>query len=809
MSLFLSSVASDFTAQSLERPYDAAHDVVRAACWSDGGTDFIYGDGTVLSFMDGMNTFVALSPSAASRSMQGEREACFTAWTLSYHLTKVSAALGIFNALSERPRLIAELLPNNAAGNAGSGDSGSSVKVWRDAGPPMSTLLLQKHKDLFQRHVVSAVFCEAHDGPPPASGPVGTVLVFSCVLRRIYLTIAVHRQTFTVRWPAAVTDASGSQRRLTDWVAVGSSLHELLQSEGGQLYTEIEQTFPVANPPAAWALMLGMALELDEELPPDHQPNPAAEISGNGSLHHLPQPLEWRGALNGGRNTNLAHFSPLTAAEWPHIAAPSLSRSLDGMRRLRSPTALLCWVYDAGSKTLPDPPAVFWSLPAITKAGEAASVKEGSACREAAEGSPAVALHSVLAAVSEDGSAVCTTMEGDGYTVQHARIGSAYASPSVYRIHADGQAELPPRIPPLRYRAAALTPPHASSGHRVVKDYGDGNTPLNSAAAGESCACGRVAFLCLTQGKLYPFLPSTAYSSMSSPLSRRTSYDLASGCSVLRQLTRGAFDTPLNPLTSQQVHDTTLLLHREDKGRGRYLALVGGKSVAISQLNCSVHRAKWNQVKATSTNAVLYSRAAYCHSTAPPGPTNPASTSAAAGTVSRSLRYSQDDGVVHLTSRLDGIATFTALTNGTTRAHFTDRTILLLIPGPNEYAEDQLIASCLYRDATRCTMRVTQCPPGHRLYRYLSYLLCFRRYVYRHAAAPHLDSPGAFNDMGDWSMEESKRPSGKPHLESRSDTLQMSFTDYEDDIAERSLRVERLLHENETLSLLNRALLQE
>ncbi|KAH9588874.1 protein of unknown function DUF4520 [Trypanosoma melophagium] len=87
-----------------------------------------------------------------------------------------------------------------------------------------------------------------------------------------------------------------------------------------------------------------------------------------------------------------------------------------------------------------------------------------------------------------------------------------------------------------------------------------------------------------------------------------------------------------------------------------------------------------------------------------------------------------EGNVVYLTSFIDGIGNFAALTNGTIRCHFDDRTILFLVPGADD-SEENIIATCLFRDATQCSMRIVKCLPHHPMFRYITHALQFRRFA--------------------------------------------------------------------------------
>eukprot|EP00796_Vickermania_ingenoplastis_P010590 gene10589-7357_t len=89
--------------------------------------------------------------------------------------------------------------------------------------------------------------------------------------------------------------------------------------------------------------------------------------------------------------------------------------------------------------------------------------------------------------------------------------------------------------------------------------------------------------------------------------------------------------------------------------------------------------------------------------------------------------------VAFTSARVEGVGNFTAWRNGTVRCCFDDRTILSLMPGPSSSSspasEQDLVAHCLFRDATSTVARLAQCGPAHRLFPYVDALLPFRRQV--------------------------------------------------------------------------------
>ncbi|KAG5469206.1 hypothetical protein LSCM4_02604 [Leishmania orientalis] len=860
-----------------------ADSVVRAAAWDDGGVEFIFADGTIMSFVDNMNTFVAVSSNPTSRHAQraaphaahhrqrqaggqmpsataaatvgeyvdsidgpkddnddGDRELCFTAWTLSKDVGKVRAALHIFNSLTEQPRLLTPLLPSEAPAGMPADLIARSCGVWQEPGPPINTLLLERRADLFQRHVVFGTVRDwvltpgpsrqdhplhsstvmsppppprsclldaatapsttgesaaqgnvANLAPKPSGGtggstvsslkevPIGTVLELWCALRRVRMTVAVHRETFTVWWPVPVTRPDGSRLppsfHARDIAAVNlqpsspswsACVSRPCPASASLLFTYVEQTFPVRDPPAAWRRMLQLALELDVELSAAEKatsvPYSASVSPSRGAVGAsvigldssaggpatwqgcLPEPHRWSGALNQHRTSNPCRFSPLTASQAEHLAAPRTARAVDAMRALHSPGARLRWMYegnhcDAGGE---NPPTVYWCL----QGSAVNNFIEVGSCSAAVETSALTAASlrgtEILAWVAEDGSVVRTKLEGQGYTINHHRLYSspsctAAPAPAVYRLQANDPAaalatagrRLRSTIAPLR----CLIRVSSESASAPVEELAVAIIDPQSLSCSPALSTGR------PQGDFVaaPVTPSCACSA----LATLTATLASSGQLVHRYNGSNAAFRALSLVThgSGAASCRVAPMETHDAARrlrfGRYLAFVVDVAIQLSQVNCAAQRMA-DAVRPAVGRPRL---AAYCYAgpsaTSPlheaPSPQRWSRTSLAQeAAAARAPGSASDASVIYLTSRLDGIGTFTALTNGTIRVHFDDRTLLTLIPGANEVDETQLLATCVLRNATRCTMRAAQCHPGHAMHRYLAYALPFRRYVY-------------------------------------------------------------------------------
>ncbi|KAG5495252.1 hypothetical protein JKF63_02307 [Porcisia hertigi] len=910
-----------------------ADSVVRAAAWDDGGTEFVFADGTILSFVDNMNTFVGvrstpslrhekrtetqashqrkeqgrrppLSPAIATvgdyvdsvddpqGDVDGDCELCFTAWTLSKDASKVRAALHIFNSLSERPRLLTTLLtpegpipPVSSSVGTRSVYAGNqadpivnSCGVWQEQGPPINTLLLERRADLLQRHVVFGTVNEwaptAGDAPqrrPAAphtalssvapsksslstsiasptcventthsersSGssvlgskdvPVGTVLELWCALRRVCMRVAVHRETFTVRWPAPVTrpdgsripplfharDAPASHQGSSSLPSWSPCVPQSGPASAPVLFTYVEQTFPVRDPPDAWQVMLQLALELETEAleaekKAGEDPPPVASSAPTTRTWQgcLPEPHHWSGALNHNRNCNSCRFSALTASQAAHLVAPRTARAVAAMRALHPPSAQLRWMYQANycSADRAHPPAVYWCLrgPAVSSCPGENSSRRGLLPNTSTV-PPPQGTH-VVAWVGEDGSVVRANLEWKGYTITHHRLSLSLScatpsTPAVYRLQAHDAAaavttadkRLPPRIAPLRchiamppqvasveadnggkectIRHAVSSPamPHCDcsntnvnfSSHDASKN--DDSTAIDAPQAETPAPAGGESWVMAVINPQSLRCVSGSFTDTSRRGHPAVTVQPSCPCPALATLTATSLSgeqhfyncintnsspgaLPLAPLGTGVCCGKVTPLETLDAARrsrrGGYLSSVVDVAVQLSQVNCTDQRG----AGATRPSTDHPPLAAYCgaeQTTTPSSslPFSPSSSpwnkgfySAAQSRASRSVSASS---VVYLTSRLDGIGTFTALTNGTIRVHFDDRTLLTLIPGVNELDEAQLLVTCVLRNATRCTMRAAQCHPGHAIHRYLVYALPFRRYVYWRAVHP-------------------------------------------------------------------------
>lgn len=805
---------------------DYADRVVKACAWSDGGCEFFYGDGSVLSFCDAMNTFVALTPTytagmkdrrsylkqdVESTATQEEaavpmqRDMLFTAWTLTKYTTKVKEALHLYNYYSAQPRLIAGL---------------TKTPCWSwPRRHPIDALVLHRSKHFLERrriyakvhaHMVpssipqgdggDAILADIPLNSPATSGqspsydafdqdtvdiPIGVQVTMWCALRRVSLTIHANRTTFSVRWPAPVTQSNGLRSSfIPSAEAVNAAANSempfdpSLWEEGNRLpvknavqYTWVEQSFPLMKPPAPWDAMLQMALDLDQHTPPDEcfREADASEVRRRSTESkyeteasseeceslYLTLPATATGVTmlpNGGGSAlqpcrfstiNPEHAHCLTASG-SHVQWATSNRAIHG------PAARLLWRYEADI-TGREPHAVYWCLAQPSEDDETAETDRDRAASPEERGLPLSPAVYVLALVREDESTVSVfPRTSQGFTVQHARCDG---SVKVYHVSEDGTVRLPPVVAPVRFTGTAesmtrqdrrrMELPNRSTFLQEDEAGRDKQQGNNSLMSGTVCGDSlQMSHLVRSADVLSTFIGGDGTSGSQSRPAPSAFCVNATG-----ELT----DFPLYKVLSQ----------------GRYLMRVGEVAMQLATWNESVHR--HGRLQRASTSNILLDGVQGPEARFPPrrgfnatdGASSlyeegfqcrlhPSATSEEValahlldGTAFRvqhdtpavMTRAAVDGQVVHFLSRVEDIGSFTALTNGVVRCLFDDRTILALIPGPSAFDEEFLLCSCLLRDATQCVVRASKCGPGHPVYRYLAYALPFWRYVITNAVA--------------------------------------------------------------------------
>ncbi|RNF23388.1 uncharacterized protein Tco025E_02904 [Trypanosoma conorhini] len=657
--------------------------VVRACAWTDNAADFVFGDGTVLSFCDEMQTFVAfpplatapLRPQGASGGGGGltgthnkgdidaaesasEGDYFFTPLTLSKYEAKVREALHIYNYYSPRPRIVTGL-------------TAIPCEVWRQSSP-IDSLVIAADRNLFERH--------------------GSRATLWCALRRVSLTLHGGRVTFSVRWPAPAVERNMARSIFVRPVDAHGFSTGTLESVRAFHFVWVEQTFPVLDPPEPWAEMLEVALQLDAAL----AAKAAVADAGGGakSCGEEQQADEcrmmYRTTPCTAQNRQPCRFSKMKREHVDALIATSQMQNATCNRLIHGPSERVVWRYDADPVGRV-PHAVYWCLfarGATTAAAQLPAVVNGGAGGSPVGDGwvPRGAPGSVLAMVREDESSVVAEPQGQSYVVHHWRRDGSYHQ---YHQGPDGELGLPPVIPRQRGGATGRQP---GDGSGEAERGGDGP---NSSSSNDSAA--------------------------SALASENTEGVVTSRIATAPLYFSGILEEA--PLAA---------LHR-----GRYLPEVGASCIQLSQLNLASLRAQRQE-----TLGDIASLAAGVHVTGASGVSAGGSTLAANAAAQDALQRNQmrlvsndpalaaaaaEGSVVFLTSSIEAVGTFVALTNGTIRCHFDDRTILFLVPGVDD-SEDNLVATCLFRDATQCSMRLVKCAPHHPMYRYVAHALQFRRF---------------------------------------------------------------------------------
>jgi hypothetical protein len=213
--------------------------ILRACHWSSGGTEFVFDDGTVLSFRNDMETFVAANNHTTSSQANGP-DMLFTALCLSQYKAKVVQALDLYNRFTSSPRLVDGLTAKQPA-------------AWTSSAP-IDTMVLSDDVSLFEVHQGRATL--------------------SCAMRIVTMTLDASRETFHVRWPSPVYDTQGSAYMFMSSSAANSmptlgpnflASSSFLIGMKAIRFVWLEQTFCVAEAPEEWRAMLDRLLaHLDE-----------------------------------------------------------------------------------------------------------------------------------------------------------------------------------------------------------------------------------------------------------------------------------------------------------------------------------------------------------------------------------------------------------------------------------------------------------------------------------------------------------------------------------------------------------------
>jgi len=450
----------------VDRESPSSH-LVRACAWDHGGVDFIFSDNTIFSFTRGMHTFVVAGPSSGAEAGQERgtsstttnaaavlpgREMCFTSWTVGAHYAQVAECLRVYNCLSPRPALFSQFLryprhtntflladdthdtpkcmPHQPSGLP-SCPACPRVQTWwqeekeedAEGAVPLEVLHLTKDPALLESYEVWGT-CQptidretdtwvgtsggAHCGRRVC---LGRVLVLWCAHRRVRLTVAAHRRTFCVRWPAPVPCAAAAKLPST----APASPHR-------QLFVWCEQVFPVCAPPAAWAAMLSLAFELEEVK--RHAVRLDTFLEGRVFSFKLPAANYGVGGNEGNAlgptEPSLCTFSPLSQLQQgSFLIAPTATRAIASLQQeLYPPGTQLRWMWERPVSSSPsalfsETDCIYWCLSDDTAGDWGGAAALG---REVESGS-------VVGLVGQDASYVAVCPGSCGYQVWHHRYG--------------------------------------------------------------------------------------------------------------------------------------------------------------------------------------------------------------------------------------------------------------------------------------------------------------------------------------------------------------------------------------------------
>ena len=212
----------------MDPPLHPSGHLARACHWTDGGGEFVFSDGTILSFRNDMETFVAVSatPGAASAGP----DMLLTSLCLSRYRAKVTQALDLFNRFTPNPRNI-------------DGLSSKPAEVWNSSAP-IDTMVLSEDPSLFSHN--------AGDGRS----------TLTCAMRTVTMTLDGNGATFHVRWPSPVYDVQGSAQMFMSPMGPQGQVPKYLCDSSFRVgmkairYCWLEQTFNTIEVPREWRAML-------------------------------------------------------------------------------------------------------------------------------------------------------------------------------------------------------------------------------------------------------------------------------------------------------------------------------------------------------------------------------------------------------------------------------------------------------------------------------------------------------------------------------------------------------------------------
>ncbi|CUG92598.1 Hypothetical protein, putative [Bodo saltans] len=620
--------------------------VSKAVHWSDGGSEFVFMDGTVLSFMDHMNTFVAVNPSASPT----QRDLMLTSLCLSTYEEKVRAALAVYNRFAVRPRLVHGLCSTQEF-------------IWQKASP-IEALVLAKDPSLFSREYVGG----AHQNRSISTAPPLAHCTLWCAMRKVRLTLHASGQGFQVAWPAKVSETDGSTTVFVPPINEHGEYRHALASQRAYRYVVLEQWFWIEQCPSEWSEMVRLCLELDRLVP--HFDAHQSTNSSSSRSHYennnssctpttttslsTPTPL---GAprLPPGLSSYLsdrnslatskyhqhqqARFSELQVDDGHSFIASTQVQSCPAQKRLHplgSAHVVWRWDSDPSGRT---PNAFFhsWEVPQMATTGGSNRSNGPNV-----SGTPPTTVTCCAAFVLEDDAVV---------------IGVESNLSSIVRLQ-------------LQRALLQVAPP--------------------SSAPAES--------------------PPTTADALVALETREYMQDAALSLALPKSINSG-FHVPVLGSLGAAISQQSSQQHQQHPGVslefGRYLPSVAESIVAIVRRNQKAQHLPTSSTAHASSSSSLSSQNQQLLDTS---------------------ETTHGRRAVKLTTRVDNVGTFTALTNGVCRAVFDDRVIVTLIPDAHD-SDEGLVCEMRGRDGTLRAMRVSQCVNTHEVFDYLAYLLPFRNFA--------------------------------------------------------------------------------
>jgi hypothetical protein len=759
---------------------DPLQEVARYVQWTDGGAEFVYRDGSVLSFCAWMDTAVALypptstssgakrtgsspsgiraSPSAGAPTLN--RVLFVTAMTLSTESQRVINALALYNAYNERPKLISGLLPPQLGEFQlwpyGTPIESCVLKVddtlleevfFNSAGSPLDGNRSRMPLSSTDANTSQSVVEGQKPGSKGASKSVhGLEDDDQCLGYRLWdamkitsMTLSPNMRTFTVRWPAVVLSPDGSRNVFpTNGVleADSSAMHPSSSVELGtttsrsnrrilrhtQRYVMLEQEFSTLSPPATWKPMLSVLLGMMQMRRARTQGS-GKESQSSAYVAPFEEGASFVFTLPetlpsrlGGEPSSSAHGTPNTSLI---SGIPPLRNSLAGLNNsaLSNSTTLL-----------PQPTSQLRFSPAQTEdlyPLAANPLTFSAQCN--------LRLHPVKGTQSGTGSrqvpqvqlfwerdmALCLLSEA---ATGEEGGGAEFSSISVVEsIVFEDRTHLV-SIPLQESTGASTTTAafkvtHTRNAARTLPQ----SHPLRG---GDSDEQGR----------------AEDSSGVYVPVSRDYFVD-GDGTGGLPPIVDHVVARALEREDSSLTHDLVIM-------RGRYLPQIAQLSVAMLKVNAERRRAAdfpsdVAGLAITAGSQVIPGAGLgsagpkgdwrLFASTGRPIPTressvvqsrgNEADTSGMSG-LDVAQRSAPGQGIVKCSSRVDGVGIFTAYFDGTVRAVFDDRTIVTLSTDRYNSTEG-LVCTLLNSSAILSSVRVTQCSPQHPAYPYLMYVMPF------------------------------------------------------------------------------------